>query len=199
MAQSTREAIKKAFIELLEEYPISKITVKDIVGRCGINRNSFYYHFQDIPALVEEIIMDDANVIIQRYPTIISIEEGFDAVVEFAMAHRQTVLHIYDSADRALIEHYLWQICEYVVATYLSRVISDCEIQEEDRDIIVNYYKCLCFGQVLGWIEKGMTEDVRAPFRRLCALRRGMPEEMIRRCAKRAAEVGTDQKPRKTS
>ena len=187
MAQSTREAIKKAFIELLEEYPINKITVKDIVGHCGVNRNSFYYHFRDIPALAEEIIMDDADVIMQRYPAIGSIEEGFDAVIEFAMAHRQAVLHIYDSADRALIERYLWQICEYVVVTYLNNAVSDRKIQEEDRDIIVNYYKSLCFGQAIRWMEDGMTEDIRAPFKRLCALRRGMPEEMIRRAKEEAA------------
>ena len=181
MAQTTRDAIKAAFIGLIEERPISKITVKDIAGRCGINRNSFYYHFQDIPSLAEEIIMDDADAIIQRYPAVSSLEEGFDAVVEFAMAHRQAALHLYDSADRALIERHLWQICEYVIVSYLRGAVSDRELRKEDRDIIVNYYKCLCFGQAIRWIEDGMKEDIRVPFRRLCALRRGMPEEMLRR------------------
>ena len=27
-----------------------------IVEECGINRNSFYYHYQDLPALIEEMI-----------------------------------------------------------------------------------------------------------------------------------------------
>ena len=187
MTESKRDAIKKAFIELLEEYPINKITVKDIVGRCGINRNSFYYHFRDIPALAEEIIMDDADVIMQRYPAIGSIEEGFDAVIEFAIAHRQAVLHIYNSADRALIERYLWQICEYVVASYLNNGATDRGIRKEDKEIIVNYYESLCFGQAIRWMENGMTEDIRAPFKRLCTLRRGMPEEMIRRAKEDAA------------
>ena len=46
LAGFTRKAIKETFITLLEERPISEITVKDIVETCGINRNSFYYHFQ---------------------------------------------------------------------------------------------------------------------------------------------------------
>lgn len=187
MAQSAREAIKKAFVELLEEYPIKSITVRDIVERCGVNRNSFYYHFQDIPTLAEEIILDDANVIIQKYPTISSIEEGFDAVIEFAMAHRKAVLHIYNSADRAIIERYLWQICEYVVASYLNNGVTDRGIRKEDKEIIVSYYESLCFGQAIRWMENGMTEDIRAPFKRLCTLRRGMPEEMIRRAKEDAA------------
>ena len=43
--EQTRGAIIKAFGQLLEEKPMNKITVKDIVERCGINRNTFYYHF----------------------------------------------------------------------------------------------------------------------------------------------------------
>ena len=42
MASFTRKAIMEAFLGLLEERPLSKITVKDIVEACGINRNPFY-------------------------------------------------------------------------------------------------------------------------------------------------------------
>lgn len=41
----TKQAIVNAFWELLDEKPLSKITVKDIVERCQVNRNTFYYHF----------------------------------------------------------------------------------------------------------------------------------------------------------
>ena len=50
MAQFTRTAIVNSFIRLLNEKPLDKITVKDIVDDCGVNRNTFYYHFQDIYA-----------------------------------------------------------------------------------------------------------------------------------------------------
>ena len=43
MANLTKEAIKKSLIKLLNERPINRITVNDIVEDCGINRNSFYY------------------------------------------------------------------------------------------------------------------------------------------------------------
>ena len=43
MSGFTKEIIAKTFTELLDEKPMSKITVKDIVERCGVNRNTFYY------------------------------------------------------------------------------------------------------------------------------------------------------------
>ena len=72
MANFTRRAIKEAFTSLLEERPLNDITVKDIVERCGINRNSFYYHYPDIPALAEEIVRDEAARIVQEYPSLSS-------------------------------------------------------------------------------------------------------------------------------
>ena len=46
--ERTEKAIMHAFLELLNNYPLDKITVKDIVIVCGISRNTFYYHYQDI-------------------------------------------------------------------------------------------------------------------------------------------------------
>ena len=55
MASFTRKAIMDSFMKLVDQRPISKITIKDIVEDCGVNRNTFYYHFADIPALIEAI------------------------------------------------------------------------------------------------------------------------------------------------
>ncbi|MFQ8953164.1 MAG: TetR/AcrR family transcriptional regulator [Oscillospiraceae bacterium] len=41
MAQFTKKAILDSFVELISERPFDKITVKDIVTRCGVNRNTF--------------------------------------------------------------------------------------------------------------------------------------------------------------
>ena len=61
MPPFAKREIKNSFIKLLTERPISQITVKDIVEDCGVNRNSFYYHFQDIPSLLEEILTISIN------------------------------------------------------------------------------------------------------------------------------------------
>ena len=63
----TRHAIMAAFAQLLEERPMNKITVKDIVDRCDVNRNTFYYHFQDIPALLQEMMEEKVNVLIENH------------------------------------------------------------------------------------------------------------------------------------
>ena len=43
MPNFTKLAIQQSFLRLLSQRPITKITVKDIVEDCGINRMTFYY------------------------------------------------------------------------------------------------------------------------------------------------------------
>ena len=59
MAVYTRNEIKTAFVLLLDERPFTKITVKDVVLKCGVNRNTFYYYFRDLPDLAEAVVEED--------------------------------------------------------------------------------------------------------------------------------------------
>lgn len=49
----TKRALSDSLKKLVLNRPISKITIKDITDGCGLNRQTFYYHFQDIFDLFE--------------------------------------------------------------------------------------------------------------------------------------------------
>ena len=52
MSTLTKKALLVAFGELLEEKPFNKITITDITAKCGLNRMTFYYHFENIYELM---------------------------------------------------------------------------------------------------------------------------------------------------
>ena len=51
--KKTREKIEEKFIQLLQEKSFPKITVQDILDAAGINRTTFYRHYQDKYELAE--------------------------------------------------------------------------------------------------------------------------------------------------
>lgn len=183
MPSFTRKAIKESFLKLLNERPMKQITVKDIVEDCGINRNSFYYHYADIPSLLEEIVVEEAERIIKEYPSIDSFEQCIDIAIQFALQNRRAVLHIYNSVSRDMYEHYLLEVCQYVVSTYINTVAADLQVAQSDKELIIRFYKCEFFGQIIVWMNEGMKEDIREQFLRLCELRRGMAEAWLRKSA----------------
>ena len=51
------------------------------------SRNTFYYHFEDMPALVEAVVLEEVDGIMRRYASISSMEECFDAAMQFCVGH----------------------------------------------------------------------------------------------------------------
>lgn len=51
----TRKVIQDTFLELIQEKPVSKITVKEVCDKAEINRGTFYKHYRDCYDLLEKI------------------------------------------------------------------------------------------------------------------------------------------------
>ena len=184
MSDFTKKAIKESFMKLLSGEPVNKVTVKQLVEDCGINRNTFYYHYPDITALLEEIMRDETDKIINQYPTIDTMEQGLEVAIEFALKNRDAVMHIYKSVNRDIYEKYLWYMLDYVAGQYFETLCSGHNYNKDDKEIVANYYKCTCFGMITNWLENDMRVDLVKSFRRMCELDKGHMKLLIKKCRK---------------
>ena len=66
MASSTKKALADALKKMMAVKPIDKITVNDLVETCGVSRQTFYYHFNDVYDLLEWVFEEDANANLPR-------------------------------------------------------------------------------------------------------------------------------------
>lgn len=170
MPPFAKREIKNSFIKLLTERPISQITVKDIVEDCGVNRNSFYYHFQDIPSLLEEIIVEMTAKVIENLPEESTFEEKVTAALQEINLNKRMIYHIYGSSNREFYEKQLMKICEHVTRTYIrSREYSE-RIDSKDLEFVISYLKCELFGQLIDWLNHDMSYDIVEHSRILCRM-----------------------------
>lgn len=170
MPPFAKREIKNSFIKLLTERPISQITVKDIVEDCGVNRNSFYYHFQDIPSLLEEIIVEMTAKVIENLPEESTFEEKVTAALEEINLNKGMIYHIYGSSNREFYEKQLMKICDYVTRTYIcSRDYSE-KVTSKDLEFVISYLKCELFGQLIDWLNHDMSYDIVEHSRILCRM-----------------------------
>lgn len=55
MTGQLKDRIAAAFLTLIKQKNVDKISVKDLAEHCQISRQTFYYHYQDILEVVEWI------------------------------------------------------------------------------------------------------------------------------------------------
>lgn len=181
MANFTKPAIKAAFLELLKEQPLTKISVRLLAERCGINRNTFYYHYPDIPALLEDIILEQTNELISHYPSISSLNEAARVAFDFAMQNRKAILHIYHSVTRDVFIDNALRLCSYTVSAYISAAFPDIHLSESDHTALVSVLRSLLLGIVISWIAEDMPAEAIETMERMIELCEDVPAAIIQK------------------
>ncbi|MGN9171712.1 TetR/AcrR family transcriptional regulator [Lachnospiraceae bacterium HCP1S3_A8] len=167
MVLLTQKVIKEAFWKLLSEKSFSKITVKDIVEICGINRNSFYYHFADIPSLARECVMDYIGAVVDHNDKA-SIEECQEAIFTSLLLNKKEVMNMFHSMSREVVEHGIMTCCEAVAERYLEPY--HLQKDSDKYYFLLTFIKCELFGQCVAWLNCEMKTGYKELSGKLCQM-----------------------------
>ncbi len=170
MAQFTKQAIMQTFMLLIDEKPFDKITVTDIVERCGINRNTFYYHYPDLYALVDDLFRSEAKKIIDAQKDYAAWMGGFLAAVEFTLDNKRAILNIYNSVSRDRLEKYLYDVAKSTITQFVREQAEGLDAAEEDIETLSMFYSVALAGLAAKWLQSGMKNDIVEIFGRLNVL-----------------------------
>ena len=157
MADFTKKEIKKSFIKLLENDELKNITVKDITKDCDINRNTFYYHYEDIPTLLEDIFRNEIDTIVEENKNTKSLSNTIEIVGNYILKNKRVILHIYNSLNKDALINALNKLSSYVSATYVNKVL---EINDEEtKEVLTNYFKFVIYGFIIDWLNSSLKQE----------------------------------------
>ena len=117
--QYTKKIIREEFIKILNERPLNKITVKDIASACDINRNTFYYYYTDIYAILSEIFQTELQIVIDEYNDTLSWEESCIVATKFSLQNKTAIYHVYNSMQKEELEDYLFNVSGNIMSRYV--------------------------------------------------------------------------------
>lgn len=165
--QYTRNKICDVFIHMLNQRPLSKITVKEVVAECGINRNTFYYYYANLYEVLTELFQLELEKVIKGYNDTLSWEESFLVAADFALKNKKAIYHVYNSIQREELETYLYHTAGNVMKRYVERIANGMPVSEEDKLLISTFYQSALTQMLLHWIHSGMKEEPGQMIRRI--------------------------------
>lgn len=156
---TTKKAIAYTFKDLLKEKPFNKITINDISNRCDINRQTFYYHFQDIRDLVEWICISEVDNLLYKKEEYEKWEDKFLLIFNIMKEEKVFVKNIYHSVSVEVLRSNLYRLVYPIIYSEIVEKSKGKNLREEDKKFITDFYKYSFVSIVLDWIDKGMYED----------------------------------------
>jgi AcrR family transcriptional regulator len=162
----TRQMLKDAFVELLQEMDIEKISVNRIAERATINRVTFYLHYRDIPDMLEKM----ADEMIEDINRILNIGSGnqncaeeadwplLENLLEHIAEHAKFYKVILASKRTPIFTDRLLKLLTELVTARIERMgtesfISTAGIQ---KDIAIWYGSSALIGTIIVWLRKDM-------------------------------------------
>ena len=142
MALYTKKLIMSTFQEMLEELPFDKITVATLVKRAGISPNTFYYHYQDIYALLDAWFRERAESFIPSNAPI-EWKSTTKAVLHQCKAHPKTVYHVFDGLSRDHLERYIFSLTDDVFLKVVQQVVEGRPISDDRLRNIASFCRYL--------------------------------------------------------
>lgn len=179
MALATKRLLANSLKELLEHKTLDKITVKEIVERCGVNRQTFYYNFQDIYDLIEWIFNEETERLLGERPEDADWKEDLHRIVSYLQENENLVWNVMRSVNRVNLEQFLKAEFTPTITEIVHRKTEGKNVPQENIDFIINVYTLSAVGLLFNWLDEGLELDCEESLNKLICLVDGSLEYAI--------------------
>lgn len=167
----TKRAIAEALKELCREKPFDKISISDMTAACGLNRQTFYYHFQDKYELLSWIYYNEN---FSRITDDITLENWDQKILELLWIMRREKSFYMNTIKEQehTFESYLFEMAKALFSEAIIRLDENGRLTGEERDFDAKFYAYGICGVILSWAEAGMKTEPEVVAGRLKSLAR---------------------------
>lgn len=140
--RNTELLLAGALKELMSEKPLSKISIRELTEHCGLNRKTFYYHFEDIYALLRWTIEHDAMAEFEGAEQCRDAEELLAFFIQYTDRNRKQLHAVLNAMNGVLFEQVLYNGFHRVVRLRIEQIEQEQErtVSEEYREFVLEFY-----------------------------------------------------------
>lgn len=142
MGADVKREITETLLRLLEKKNLEKITVKELVTLCGISRQTFYYHFEDVLDVVDWWTRQGAQHLMEESLRTEDPRKALRLFVDYTAEHRQTLQHLLASRWREQLERRLVQVFTTHLQDMLHRMHPNLAMSPADEEAFLTFYAC---------------------------------------------------------
>lgn len=139
---NTKKMLSASLKHCMEKKSLSKITVTDIVTDCGLNRKTFYYHFQDVPDLLKWTLEQETVDVVKQFDLLNELEEALRFAVRYIRENSHMINCAYDSIGRDELKRFLNHDFQSIVMSIVEQIERKENVHSDPdaKKIICNFY-----------------------------------------------------------
>ncbi len=151
---NTKKIMAASLKKALQTKPLSKITVSEIIQDCGVNRKTFYYHFEDIYALLKWMLEEEAIDVVKHFDLLGNYEEAITFVMDYVDENDHIINCVYDSIGRDELKRFFSTDLHDIVVSIIETAEHKAEkdLNDEYKEFLTQFYMEALSGMLIDWI-----------------------------------------------
>jgi probable dihydroxyacetone kinase regulator len=121
ISYQTKKALAASLKKALQKKPFSKITVSELIRDCNLNRNTFYYHFEDIYALLHWMFAEEALDMAKHFEFLTDYRASIQFIMEYAESNEHILNCIYDAIGRGELKRFFYSDFAHIIGSILDQ------------------------------------------------------------------------------
>ena len=158
MASTTKRALAKALTELLNVTPLDSITVKDIVQRAKVSRQTFYYHFDSLYELLDWTFQSMIQQLCDLPAD--SWRDRLLWAVAYLRENRVLAMNVYHSLGVEYLARGLRSAVRPLVAEEMQTIAKQLSISRDDEEFATSFFTYGIIGTLTEWLDEGMPDNL---------------------------------------
>ena len=152
---NTKRIFAESLKRIMRKKNFSKITVSEIVADCGLNRKTFYYHFEDIYALLKWMFESEAVEVVKQFDLIVDYEEAILFIMDYVEENDYIISCAYDSIGRDEMKRFFYTDFKEIGFSIISSAEKETgkELDEDYRNFLCSFYTEAIAGILIDWIK----------------------------------------------
>ena len=155
----TKRAFAASLKRLLADTPLGKLTVTELARDCGVNRQTFYYHFSDVYDLVVWTYANEMDEALGPLRTYATWQDGLLAILAYLAENRSCVMATYRAVEPVYLRRQLCAYTQELIADVVAEQAAGLDLPPADKALIARFFAHGFVGLVLDWIDDGMRES----------------------------------------
>lgn len=158
---NTKRLIADTLKTLMLAKPFSKITVSEIITTCKINRKTFYYHFEDIYALLKWTFEEEAIEVVKHFDLLADYEEAIRFVMKYVDENDYIISCAYDSIGRDEMKRFFYTDFVGVVTSVIDAAEENLNknIDPDFKQYVAKFYTEALSGMLIDWAKERDKHD----------------------------------------
>lgn len=137
-----KKQIVQSYEKLLKIKDGDKITVKDIVDTCGISRQTFYYHFEDLQSATEYSFHLKIEEAFKQCENTERPHEAIKIILDAMWENRSYIKRMKESKDMSRLLGTFTQMLEDMIKRLISSNAEKLSIAAKDINPLSEFYAC---------------------------------------------------------